>query len=1024
MTSEERNAIKPNILIVHISDMHISTKNRTSVERLALASSAIGQCIERESHILLLVTGDIAYSGLEDEYELATIALEKLIKDLSAWNPLSVRLYSCPGNHDCDFNLMSTRIRDSLIRDIGNEYDDAIGVVKELIRSQKEYEIFKDVVCSPLSFINEVISLASIDYEGREISIYSINSSWSSKIKESPGSIRMPGAILPDSGLSSRLTISMTHHPINWYAPQDVRAFSAWLDRHVDIALWGHEHEEDDVERRRKSLGSSVRDFLAKPLEDKESECGFSVLVIDGEFDSIRKTEFKWINDRFKLTKSDAPEKIPHNPGRMLGQIRQTRHFTEFMDDPGGAFQHPRLTRNPRLSEIFIFTELRLLDESASNFSNNTKSSEFTKKALRSAYSIVHGTEQSGKTTLAKLLISEANRSGSIPIYLDASSLQSANMSEITSWVNSCVKYQFEKDCIDLVMQKTPAERIVIIDNYHLIPAGSTGTSRVIERAKSLSTRIVLFTAEPFAATVLSKEGESIKDYSFFADSDKYEILPLNNRQRGELIRRWVSIDQDEISSKEQVEREARQIKKFIDLALGKDSIPKYPIFIIILLQHVEIGREISTAITNGSHGYLFEALITKSLGSHAKSHPINTTHSYLARLANELWEAETSSLDQVAFSEFHDDFAKNSLVTINKDLLLRDLDRARVILNDSRGVSFRYSYLYYYYFARWITSESCKNSDEILENLAQHIHTEKSANVLMFVAYREKEIEVLSKLIPLAKSLYSDTIPVSLESHSELLMRFRTAHEKNVLLIGSPEDVSDQQNQKDDEIEKIETNESREIKDALNINTALKTIQVLGQVMKSRASEIQNEKLVEISEEIVSLSIRMMSFLGNFIRGDADQIAHYFSDILEKALKIGKEDSIKYANQLIGMLVISTSRMCLGRAANAISSYELMPLLRIMDQRLGGQDEKLVILLARLAAEKDYPEIHVNNFLTKIKDSDILSRNMLAWSVSRRFYLNPPPHGLRDSACKRLGIEQKEIKARTHKLPGPKSRY
>lgn len=1023
MTSKEM----PDILVVHLSDMHISTKNVTSVERLAVVPNAIGQCIERTSHVLILLTGDIAYSGKDDEYEIATVAIEKLAKDLSAWNPLSIRIYSCPGNHDCDFNLISGRIIDSLIKDIGNEYDDAIGVVKELVRSQKAYELFRDVVCNQLDHTNEVISTATFDYEGREICVCSINSSWSSRIKESPGSLRMPGIILPDLDLNSSLTICMTHHPINWYAPQDVRAFSAWLDRNVDIALWGHEHEEDDVERRRKSLGSSVRDFLAKPLEDKDSECGFSVISISGESEMMRKSDFTWDQDRFKLAKSGTPEAIPNNPGRILGRIRQTRHFIEFLDDPGGAFQHPRLTRNLRLSEIFIFTELRHLNEqttSSTNFSSNTKSNDFAKKSLRAACSIVHGSEQSGKTTLAKFLISEANRSGFIPIYLDASSLKSANLSEITGWINSCIKYQYEKDCIDLVMQKKPSERVVILDNYHLVPAGSTGASKVMERIKSISDKVILFTAEPFAASLLSTEGDSFRDHSLLADSEKYEIIPLNHRQRGELIRRWISIDQDISSSKEQIEREARQTKKFIDLALGKDSIPKYPIFILILLQHVEIGREISTAITNGSHGYLFEALITKSLDAHAKSHPINTTHTYLAKLANEIWKSETNYLDQAEFSDFHDNCAKNSLVMINKDLLLRDLDRARVISNDARGVSFRYSYLYYYYYARWITSENCKNSEEILDNLVQHIHTEKAANVLMFVAYREKENDVLSKLIPLAKSLYSDTEPSSLDSHSELLIRFRTAQEKNILLLGSPDEVSDQQNQRDDEIEKIQSDDAREIKDRLNINTALKTIQVLGHVMKSRASEIENEKLIEISEETISLSIRMMSFLGNFIREEAELITHYFSDIFEKALKIGRDESIKYANQLIGMLVIATSRMCLGRAANAISSYELIPLLKIMEQKLEEQDENLVILLARIAAENEYPENQVNRFLTRIKDSDVLSRNLLAWSVSRRFYLNPPPHGLRDSACKRLGIEQKNIQARVQKIPGPKQRY
>lgn len=48
--------------------------------------------------------------------------------------------------------------------------------------------------------------------------------------------------------------------------------------------------------------------------------------------------------------------------------------------------------------------------------------------------------------------------------------------------------------------------------------------------------------------------------------------------------------------------------------------------------------------------------------------------------------------------------------------------------------------------------------------------------------------------------------------------------------------------------------------------------------------------------------------------------------------------------------------------------------------------------------------------FLKGMKDADVLSHAALAHAVARSFYLNPPPHAIRDSACAKLGIKIKKL--------------
>ncbi len=85
--------------ILHISDLHISTDDK--FDRNVVLNPMLERLGEdrREGFNpeLVVVTGDIAYSGIKEEYELAKPFFDDLLKVLDLPDQ---RLLMVPGNHD------------------------------------------------------------------------------------------------------------------------------------------------------------------------------------------------------------------------------------------------------------------------------------------------------------------------------------------------------------------------------------------------------------------------------------------------------------------------------------------------------------------------------------------------------------------------------------------------------------------------------------------------------------------------------------------------------------------------------------------------------------------------------------------------------------------------------------------------------------------------------------------------------------------------------------------------------------
>lgn len=124
--------------IVHLSDMHISKRNTILVENKGVIANTIYNNSVEYSNVIILVSGDTAFSGNAEEYALASELFTE-IKNRFLETNKKVDFLICPGNHDCNFSKNS-KMRELIIESGTSDFDDEM--IDTLTKIQSEFNEF------------------------------------------------------------------------------------------------------------------------------------------------------------------------------------------------------------------------------------------------------------------------------------------------------------------------------------------------------------------------------------------------------------------------------------------------------------------------------------------------------------------------------------------------------------------------------------------------------------------------------------------------------------------------------------------------------------------------------------------------------------------------------------------------------------------------------------------------------------------------------------------------------------------
>ncbi len=251
-------------VFVHVSDIHFGQERD---QRVHIHDDVKQQLIADAGEVVrglpggvaqgVLVTGDIAYSGVWAQYEAAGRWLDSLAAEIGC--PIH-RVQMVPGNHDLDRNKLSVggqQLLDYIRAGGADEYEKVFGDATDRTTLLKRFEDYDRFSIGYSCGLDEEAKFATnlrIELApGRFIRFVRLNSSLlctGAEKDDSPELMMGARQFTIPPGKAGEENIVLVHHPLNWY--KDAKEAKEYIRARARVFITGHEHnprvEIDPVE--------------------------------------------------------------------------------------------------------------------------------------------------------------------------------------------------------------------------------------------------------------------------------------------------------------------------------------------------------------------------------------------------------------------------------------------------------------------------------------------------------------------------------------------------------------------------------------------------------------------------------------------------------------------------------------------------------------------------------------------------------------------------------------------------------
>jgi predicted MPP superfamily phosphohydrolase len=249
----------PPIRLLHLSDIHFRTGAAWDSDPVLRAlASFIGQDVQAGLiPDLIVITGDLGFSGKAAEYALARIWLEQELWPVLSQDPAKSlprdRLLLVPGNHDVDrdaVNFLVKAAQDRLLTGKDQQQVAKVLAAKSqrqvLLKRHAAYQKFyKDWLGrpQPLPWWQR-----TFDIHGQSLHVAGLDSAWMACGDQDRGRLLLGRYQINQTALSkeaegAQWRLALLHHPWDYLAEFEAQEARQQIYLHRDLVLRGHLHE-------------------------------------------------------------------------------------------------------------------------------------------------------------------------------------------------------------------------------------------------------------------------------------------------------------------------------------------------------------------------------------------------------------------------------------------------------------------------------------------------------------------------------------------------------------------------------------------------------------------------------------------------------------------------------------------------------------------------------------------------------------------------------------------------------------
>lgn len=1016
--------------LVHLSDIHIEDENDLIIKRLEKLKMACVSVLPANGNVLIVVSGDIANKGKETQYALAKQLFDELRDCIEEKLRAKVFFAFAPGNHDCDFALDDS-VRKALLKSVKNTEVDK-EYFSNVVKVQKP---FVDFVNHFSKYdINKLLNLMTIDIDGNKILVVIANTAWMSEINENPGNLVMPESLLMEKEIDTsayKCIFYVFHHPTNWFFPDKKRTFINHIRKISDFVLVGHEHERDSYE----TLGDSFSVVFSKgkELQDRNSpSSGFSIYVFDAAFQNYSSYDFSWSVDKY-IRINEKTNQLHKNLLSHLSVFCPTPKIIDDCEDMGVSINH-FAKDDVKLSDLFTWPDVNLYEYGDNNV-HRTIRDDFTTSIDGNKFTVMIGATSEGKTSIAKKLFLCDENKDICCVLLDGSEFNTSNEASVANTIENKFVQQYSPEFLEEFRQLPAEKRAVIIDNFDYIKNNNNRRTVVLDYLYHYFGKITIFlSTELEIATIINSE--LIKSLETFY---YYEILPLGNRKRKQLISKWYhlnNLDQTEEEINEQIEKAQNQINSF--LGNGATFVPAIPVFVISTLQNSDAQKP---SYENTKFGFLYESLILNSIAKVAEggydNSKFNIDSTALSFLAFDMLKTKRTSFLQSQLDDAVDFMNEKYMIKVSSTDLLKRMITAKIIykdLSDGECYRFKYPYIFYYFAGRYISKNlTDKEVQEKIEYMSSRLYNETYGNIIIFVCHFANSKEIIENVLLNAYStldkyeefefsksnpIFDDIkdsldslLPKCISENSDVpINQEKSLMKKDEMGINDGR-VVDEEDYIDDDISEKE-------KEVAEVASAFKTMEVLGQILQNYPTGVEAEDKIDIIDEIHRLGMRSVNTLVNtLMEYKNDFIEYAYEKIQQEKKNIRKEDIIDAFQKFLHFLVSNTARSMIHQVAKTLDNEHLLGAATASFSKNQSISAKLVLLDLKINCLKKISFNDIQKLRKSFSDSnELFAMYTLDSIVGSYLNYNKCNPVQREKLCSLCGFSKQKSLIETHK--------
>jgi len=566
-----------------------------------------------------------------------------------------------------------------------------------------------------------------------------------------------------------------------------------------------------------------------------------------------------------------------------IKQLKLTDEFSYFLQNTDLLTNAHSQKEKVFLDDIFVYPILEKYDV-LREYEKKESSEDLIGNLCDYSKILIAGENQSGKTTLCKKIFTVLREKNFVPIYITDKDQQ--YQGKIENKITKAFNEQYQTIQINELDKK---RLVPIIDDFHF--------------AKNKEKHVIDLSSYAFQIVIVDDIFcLNLKDDNIIRSFTHFRITEFIPSLRNQLIKKWIHLTEKkkEIKHNEnEIYQEIDNKFELVNTALGKvigsGIMPAYPFFILSIISNYETLAKPLQEIT--SQGYCYEALIFMYLTKlGVKSDEIDSYINFLSVFAFYFYKEKKNELSNNEFEDFMKSYLEKYNLPIEQETLFKNLRQTQIIaLNNFNNFTFCYSYLYYFFVAKYI-ADHIENNKNIIDSIISNLHKDENAYIAIFISHHSKNIYILDKLINNSQSLFNKYREATL-SNNELDFFDKEADNIIEAVLPqtniTPEKERAERLKNQDEEEQINKNEIKNnIHDeenddelAMELRKSVKTVEVMGRIIKNRAGSLEKNKLEEIFEKAMKIHLRILTSFFHLIKKDEQQqaIVDFISNRLNK---------------------------------------------------------------------------------------------------------------------------------------------